>query len=83
MAAQAVKFLDQAGIVTALGETLWDTSEWLPQNSISGNILHALIGYNEQPTAMQLIVYCAVIVAMWLLMKALAPQRTLQPRAAA
>lgn len=82
MAAQAVKFLDQAGFVTALGQTLWDTSEWLPESSIAGKILHALIGYSEQPTAMQLIVYCAVIVAMWLLMKALAPQRTLQPRAA-
>src|SRR6476620_10900673 len=29
MAAQAVKFLDQAGFVTVLGEMVWDTSSWL------------------------------------------------------
>lgn len=82
MAAQAVKFLDQAGLVTALGDTLWDTSAWLPQQSIVGNILHVLIGYSEQPTAMQFVVYVAVIVAMWLLMRFVARPRSLQPRSA-
>lgn len=82
MAAQAVKFLDQAGFVTLLGETLWDTSEWMPQNSILGNLLHVLIGYSEQPTGMQLAVYLAVLVLMALLMRAAAPPRALQPRSA-
>src|SRR6186997_2712273 len=64
MAAQAVKFLDQAGFVTVLGEMVWDTSAWLPEGSILGKLLHALIGYSEQPTVMQLLVYLGVLAAM-------------------
>jgi high-affinity iron transporter len=77
MAAQAVKFLDQAGLLTALGETLWDSSAWLPQNGILGSILHALIGYSEQPTAMQVIAYLAVLAAMAVLMRIATPMRPL------
>jgi high-affinity iron transporter len=80
MAAQAVKFLDQAGFVTMLGESMWDTSEWLPEGGILGKILHALIGYSEQPTGMQVIVYLAVLVVMALLMRVAAPRRALHTR---
>jgi high-affinity iron transporter len=77
MAAQAVKFLAQAGFVTALGESLWDTSEWLPEGSIVGKILHALMGYSDQPTGMQVLVYLGVLLAMALLMRVAAPARPL------
>lgn len=80
MAAQAVKFLDQAGFVTVLGQTLWDTSEWVPEGSIFGKILHALIGYNEQPTVMQALVYLAVLVVMAIMMRAVAPAKPLPAR---
>jgi high-affinity iron transporter len=80
MAAQAVKFLAQAGFVTALGESLWDTSEWLPEGGIPGKILHALMGYSDQPTGMQVIVYLGVLVAMALLMRLAAPARPLPVR---
>lgn len=80
MAAQAVRFLDQAGFVTVLGQTLWDTSEWMPESSILGKMLHVLIGYSEQPTAMQALVYLAVLVAMALLMRIVAPVRPLPVR---
>jgi high-affinity iron transporter len=82
MAAQAVKFLDQAGVVTMLGGTLWDTSEWLSEGSIPGKLLHAMIGYSEQPTAMQLIVYVTVLAVMVLLMRIAAPVRPLPIRSA-
>jgi len=78
MAAQAVKFLDQAGLLTALGETLWDTSAWLPQNGILGSILHALIGYSEQPTVMQVIVYLGVLAGMAVLMRVATPAHPLR-----
>jgi high-affinity iron transporter len=80
MAAQAVKFLAQAGFVTALGESLWDTSEWLPEGGIAGKILHALMGYSDQPTGMQVLVYLSVLVAMTLLMRVAAPVRPLPVR---
>jgi high-affinity iron transporter len=82
MAAQAVKFLDQAGYVTSFGETLWDTSEWLSESSILGKLLHVMIGYSEAPSIMQVLVYLAVLVAMALLMRIVTPSRRLQPRSA-
>jgi high-affinity iron transporter len=80
MAAQAVKFLDQAGFVTVLGEMVWDTSAWLPEGSILGKLLHVLIGYSEQPTLMQVLVYLGVLAAMTLLMRLAAPVRPLPVR---
>ena len=75
MAAQAVQYLDAAGVVTVLTDNVWDTSAWLPQGGIVGRALHALMGYNERPTLLQVIVYVAVLVSMALLMRAAAPPR--------
>jgi high-affinity iron transporter len=69
MAAQAVQFLNNAGLVVALDRTLWDTSWLLSEGSILGRMLHALIGYTERPTEMQLTVYIATLFAMFLLMR--------------
>jgi high-affinity iron transporter len=69
MAAQAVAFLEQANIVTALDETVWDTSWILSDSSFLGRTLHTLVGYVDQPTAMQLIVYLATLGMIVLLMK--------------
>jgi high-affinity iron transporter len=73
MAAQSVQYLDSAGVVTVLGERVWDSSAWLPQNGIPGRILHTLIGYADQPTALQVIVYVSVIASMAVLMRIAAP----------
>ncbi|MEA2994432.1 MAG: high-affinity iron transporter [Alphaproteobacteria bacterium] len=73
MAAQAVQYLDAAGLVTVLTNSMWDTSEWLSQNSIPGRILHALMGYNERPSVLQVIVYLATLAAMAVLMRIAAP----------
>jgi len=75
MAAQAVQYLDAAGVVTVLTDSMWDTSGWLPQSGIVGGTLHALMGYNERPTVMQVIVYVSVLASMALLMRAVAPPR--------
>lgn len=69
MAAQSVQFLDNGGVLTALDRTVWDTSWLLTEDSILGRLLHTLIGYTARPSGMQLIVYAAVLVAMYLLMK--------------
>jgi high-affinity iron transporter len=64
LAAQAVAFLQQAGVVTALTDTLWDTSWILSDKSIPGRVLHTLIGYADQPSQMQALVYAATLVAI-------------------
>ncbi|MBV9260850.1 MAG: FTR1 family protein [Pseudolabrys sp.] len=69
MAAQAVQYLHAAGTVVALDRTLWDTSWLLSEGSIPGRMFHTLIGYTEQPTEMQLIVYVGTLFAMFLLMR--------------
>jgi len=67
LAAQAVLFLQQAGVLTMLSETAWDTSAILSDTSLFGRVLHTLIGYSDQPSVLQVVAYCvtlAVILAL-------------------
>ena len=82
MAAQAIAFLEQAGLLTAWGQTVWDTSWILSDESILGRALHTLIGYVDQPTAMQLVAYTATLAVIAVLMKLFAVRPAPQPRAA-
>src|SRR5712672_967322 len=81
MAAQAVQFLDAAGMINVLGHRLWDSSGWLPQDGIAGRMLHTLIGYTDRPSELQLIAYLATLAVMAALTWVAAPPRP--PRAAA
>jgi len=56
LAAQGCRYLVQAGILPSF-RPLWDTSSWLSLNSIPGQILHVLIGYDPQPSVLQLAFY--------------------------
>src|SRR5262245_4302121 len=69
MAAQAVHFLNNAGLLVVLVRTVWDTSWLLSEGSILGRLFHALIGYTERPTELQLMVYIATLLAMFALMR--------------
>ncbi len=64
MAAQAIAFLEQANILTALDETVWDTSWILSDSSFLGKALHT-----DQPTAMQVSRLCATLAVIIVLMK--------------
>ena len=68
MAAQAVAFLERANWLTSLDTVVWDSGWLLSEASIPGRALHTLIGYTDQPTQMQLLVYLAVIaITGWLM----------------
>ena len=73
LAAQSVLFFQQAGIVTALAQTAWDTSGVLSDTSLFGRVLHTLVGYSDQPSVMQVVVYVATLAAITALSKAFAP----------
>jgi high-affinity iron transporter len=75
MAAQAVQYLDAAGVINVLSRQLWDSSPWLPQDGIIGHVLHTLIGYTDRPTELQLIAYLATLTAMAALAWLAAPTR--------
>jgi high-affinity iron transporter len=75
MATQAVAFLAQADIATALGTRIWDTSRFVTDDSIFGRVLHTLFGYTDRPTELQFVVYLATLAAIFGLMRAFAPSR--------
>jgi high-affinity iron transporter len=55
---------------------MWD-SEWLlSERSIAGRTMHTLIGYTDQPTEMQLLVYVGVLVVTIMLMRLTGSQHT-------
>jgi high-affinity iron transporter len=69
MAAQAASFLERANWLTSLDTVVWDSGWLLSESSIAGRTLHTLIGYTDQPTEMQLLVYAAVLLVTFLLMR--------------
>lgn len=56
MLSQAALQLTQADWIPST-QAIWDTSEWLSENSIPGRSLYALMGYEATPSAAQLIAY--------------------------
>jgi high-affinity iron transporter len=70
LAAQSVVFLQQAGVVTTLEGMVWDTSAILSDRSLLGRVLHTLIGYTDQPSGMQLLVYALTLIMIFGLTKA-------------
>jgi high-affinity iron transporter len=68
MSAQIAGYLNAADMLPSLGNS-WDSSWLLPQDSIIGKILHAMLGYSERPSVMQLIFYTVTLVATLTLIK--------------
>jgi len=58
MLAQAALQLIQADWLQA-GPALWDTSAWLPEQSIVGRLSYALIGYESNPSVAEVVAYLA------------------------
>lgn len=75
LAAQAVQFLSNAGVITVLDKALWNTSAFLPESSWPGRVLHALIGYTDRPSAMQVLVWLGTVALMLLLARVGAGER--------
>jgi len=76
MAAQAVAFLERANWLNSLDTVVWDSAWLLSEASIAGRTMHTLVGYTDQPTQMQLLVYLAVLVATVMLMRLTGSQPT-------
>lgn len=79
MAAQLARQLIQADLLPALVGTLWDTSKWLPMDSLFGTLLHALVGYDARPSAMQVLFYATVLLSL-LVARALTASPAPRPR---
>jgi len=68
MSGQMARLLIQGDIVPFSGDALWDTSAVLPMNSILGNLLHVMLGYEARPTLLQVMFYvttfCLILAGM-------------------
>ncbi len=68
LVAHGVHELNEAGLVPAVIEHVWDVNPVLDENSILGQILKALFGYNGNPSLTEVIAYLgywvAVVVAL-------------------
>ena len=68
LAAQAAGFLNQAGLLPALGNGVWNTSNILSQTSLVGQLLHILVGYIARPSGIQVVFYVGTFLIMLTLM---------------
>jgi high-affinity iron transporter len=75
LAAQAVLFLEQAGLLTMLSQTAWNTSWILSDTSLIGRVLHTLIGYSDQPSVLQVVIYAATLAVIVALTKTVGSRR--------
>lgn len=64
MASQAAWNLVAIGWLPAIADPLWNSAALLPQQSVAGELLHVLMGYDEAPTAMQVMVFALSLAVM-------------------
>lgn len=81
MAGQAAAILAGADLIPAWGYQLWDTSWLLPESSLAGRTLHALIGYADRPPGVQVAAYLAVLATLVLRARAIQRSPIAPPRA--
>jgi high-affinity iron transporter len=81
LAAQAAGFLNQIGLLPALGNGVWNTSDILSQTSMVGQLLHILVGYIARPSGIQVVFYVGTLLTMLVLMRAYGSNRGGQVKA--
>lgn len=69
LSAQAAGFLNQVGLLPALGNGVWNTSDILNQNSLLGQLLHILVGYIARPSGIEIVFYIITFASILILMR--------------
>ena len=64
IASQLARALSQAGLINLWGQPLWDTSRVLRMDSPVGTLAHALVGYDAQPSGLQLAFYALALLVI-------------------
>jgi high-affinity iron transporter len=81
IASQLARALAQAGLVQAWSFTVWDSSHLLPTDSPLGVLLHALAGYDAQPSGLQLAFYAGTVLVIAFATRFVRQQHTRNVRA--
>ncbi len=61
IASQLARALSQAGVISSWGLPLWDTSSVLRMDSPLGTFAHAMVGYDAQPSGLQVAFYAITV----------------------
>ncbi len=69
MASQAAGFLVQADYLPSWGDMLWDSSHLVAHDSLVGEVLRTLVGYEARPAGMQLAFYLTTLLGIGIAMK--------------
>lgn len=64
MAGQAAALMASIDWLPNLGARLWNSGFLLPEKSLIGRALHAMIGYSEQPSGIQVAAYLFTLLAL-------------------
>ncbi|HET6546641.1 MAG TPA: FTR1 family protein [Rhodanobacteraceae bacterium] len=64
LASTAARYLVQANLLQAWGNRVWDSSWLLSNDSLVGQTLHILIGYDAHPSGMQMVFYAVTLVLL-------------------
>jgi high-affinity iron transporter len=83
LAAQAAGFLNQVGLLPALGHSVWNTSGLLSQNSLTGQFMHILVGYIARPSGIQVLAYAGTFLSILMLMRLFGGNRHVRSKAIA
>ncbi|HET6632335.1 MAG TPA: FTR1 family protein [Rhodanobacteraceae bacterium] len=83
LASSGARYLVQANILPQWGSQIWDSSWLLSDGSLLGKILHILIGYDAQPSGIQLAFYATVVALLVVGMRLFGGGKASRPRAAA
>ena len=68
LVAHAAHEFAEAGLLAAVeGPTLWSTRGLLPADDGLGAILRALLGYQDEPTVIEVVAYLGYFVVVWVL----------------
>ena len=71
MASQAANNLVLVDMIPPIIDTLWDSSFILSDDSLMGEILHVMVGYDSQPSGMQMMVFVLTLgIVTWLYKRA-------------
>jgi high-affinity iron transporter len=67
LVARGIHEFNEAGLVPAVVENIWDTNHILNEGSTTGSVFVALFGYNGNPSLTEVIVYFCYLLLVWVL----------------
>ena len=66
LASQLARTMSQAGWLDLLDNSAWDISALMPNDSVPGMVLHGVIGYDANPSQLQLAFFAGTTLLIWL-----------------